>query len=211
LPSVQVAPAEELFQRLGSPRFPESFEESRRELGPAYLEYIFTTSSAVHAVSLQLASVLFTLCRATAPSAVVDLGSGFSSHVVRRYAQEADQQVRVVSVDDSPDWLETTRGFLNRFGPSADGLVTWEEFTLDGDGGFDVVLYDLGTMETRARELSRVLAGMKPWALILVDDVHFPSYREVVQRFATEGQFAAYDLEELTRDELGRFAWALVR
>jgi predicted O-methyltransferase YrrM len=208
---VQVAPAEELFQRLGSTHFPESFGESRRELGPAYLDYIFTTSSALHAVSLQLASFLLTVCRATEPSAIVDLGSGFSSHVVRRYAEEADHGIRVVSVDDSHSWLETTRGFLDRFGPSTDGLVTWEDFRLDENGGFDVVLYDLGTMETRERELSSVLAGAKPGALILVDDLHFPHYREVVQRHAAEGQFAAYDLEELTRDEFGRFAWALVR
>jgi len=212
LPGMRVAAAEELFPRLGGSRgFRESFEKSRRELAADYIDYIFTTSSALHAVSLPLAAFMLALCRATEPSSVADLGSGFSSHVLRVYAGEAAHPVRVASVDDSPSWLEKTEEFVERLGHSPDGVVSWADFKQTGAGAFDIVLYDLGTMDTRARELETVLAGAKQGALVVVDDVHYAAYRRIVEERASERHFVAYDLEELTRDEYGRFSWLLTR
>jgi predicted O-methyltransferase YrrM len=212
LRGVQPAPANELLGRLGdADRFRASFEECRRELAPAYIDYIFSVSSALHAASLQLSAFLLTLCRAKKPASVADLGSGYSSHVLRVYAAAADQAVRVCSVDDSPAWIEKTRAFVERLGHSGNGLVTWDEFKQTSPNGFDLVLYDLGTMGTRGRELTTVLAEAKKGALIVLDDLHYRAYRELVEKVVSELHFVAYDFEELTRDEYGRFAWVVER
>jgi len=212
LPCVRPAGAEELFRPFGgSRRIRESFDESRRELAPTYIEYIFSVSSALHAASLQLSSLLLVLCRALEPSSIADLGSGFTSYVLRAYADEVAHPVRVTSVDDSPTWLETTQEFVERQGHRAEGLLLWDDVERCAIGDFDLVLYDLGTMSTRARELKTVLAEAKAGALIILDDLHYPDYRDVVARVVSEQHLVAYDVEELTRDEYGRFAWVVAR
>jgi predicted O-methyltransferase YrrM len=212
LPSVRLAAREDLFRRFGdSRRIRQSFEECRRELAPAYIEYIFTVSSGLHAASLQLSSLLLVLCRAARPSSVADLGSGFSSYVLRTYTHKAAHPVRVTSVDDSPSWLAKTREFLEQQGRSGEGLLRWDEVKRRGTSDFDLILYDLGTMRTRARELTTVLDGAKPGALIVLDDLHYRAYRELVEKVVSEQHLLAYDLEDLTRDEYGRFAWVVGR
>ena len=68
------------------------------------------------------------ICRAPTPTRVLDLGSGFSSLALRHYAASAGHAVSVVSVDDNPRWLDTTRDYLEEHGYSAGELRPWSEF-----------------------------------------------------------------------------------
>jgi hypothetical protein len=63
-------------------------------------------------VSVELAVFLDVLCRLIEPDRILDLGSGFSSFVLRRHLASRDVGVHSViwSIDDSPEWLEQTRG-----------------------------------------------------------------------------------------------------
>jgi predicted O-methyltransferase YrrM len=140
---------------------------------------------------------------------VADLGSGFSSFVLRRFAAGRSGHTRVVSADDDPDWLEKTAGFLASSGLPADDLVQWSDFAAVPER-FDLVLYDLGHWQRRFDALPRALASLARGGLIILDDLHVERYRELVEQVLEAASLRPYDLEPYTADELGRFAWAVV-
>ena len=98
-------------------RFPplagtEILAEATERLRPVFDEYVTSVSVPMAALSLETSALATVLCEITRPHRILDLGSGFSSYVFRRYAATASPQAEVWSIDDSPHWLEKTRGFL---------------------------------------------------------------------------------------------------
>ena len=139
---------------------------------------------------------------------VVDLGSGFTSWALRDWAQGRD--VTVHSVDDSPEWLEKTRGYLAERGFTDDRLHVWPEFAAGGfEGSFDLVVHDLGFMDTRFEVLDTVVGLARPGGLVLLDDMHKPDFRDKALTHLEAKGLAAYSLKRITRDRLTRFAYAL--
>lgn len=185
------------------------FEEAKVQLGPSYLEYIFTVSNAAWSISLDLAAFLLALCRTESPATIADLGSGFSSFVFRTYAREREPGVRVVSVDHSSDWLTRTREFLETNGLSTDALVSAEDFADAPSGTFDLVFHDLGDMTVRAQSLDVAIESARRNGLIVLDDLHMWGYPDLVAKAARAHGRRILDLAPLTRDEIGRYAWAL--
>jgi predicted O-methyltransferase YrrM len=185
-------------------------EPAKIELGPAHIEYVFTfADAAAWAISLELAAFLLAFCRVTRPNVVADLGSGFSSFVFRTYQRE-QPGTRVVSVDDSQEWLGRTGEFLRAGGLSTDELIVLDDFTARFKGAFDLVLHDLGTMPVRGRSLGLAIDAARSDGIVVLDDVHMSGYREFVDRFAEEKQRTVLDLAPLTQDAFGRYACALV-
>lgn len=116
---MKVLAAEEFISRFCDiEEFERRYEDNRRDLGAAYIDYVFTVSNAVHAISLPLAAFVGSMCDVGSPKAVIDLGSGFSSYVLRRYAAKQPAHVHVTTADDDPSWLEKTRAFLELAGLS---------------------------------------------------------------------------------------------
>jgi predicted O-methyltransferase YrrM len=207
---VSVAEADELIVRFGEPEaFASGYEANRVALGPSYIDYVFTVSSAEHAISLPLAAFLLTACETLEPGAVLDLGSGFSSYVLRRYAAARTPKARAVSVDDDRAWLAKTAAFLAAAELPREELVHWSEFA-GADGAFDLVFYDLGTWAQRLDAVSTALRAGKPGALIVLDDLHVPAYREAVERELVAAALTPYDLSPFTIDEFGRYSWAVL-
>jgi hypothetical protein len=207
---VRVAEAEELTARLGAPEsFAGRHEANLIALGPSYIDYIFTVSSAEHAISLPLAAFLLTACETLQPAAVIDLGSGFSSYVLRAYAVARTPNARAVSVDDDRDWLTKTAAFLTAAELPEDELVHWSEFA-SSEGTFDLVMYDLGKWKLRLEALSTALRAAAPGALVVLDDLHVPEYRDAVERELEDAGLTPYDLSRYTRDEFGRYSWAVL-
>ena len=60
-----------------------------------------TVSSKGMALSLETAALVLLLCEIKQPKTIVDLGSGFSSYVLRKWAQGAKHDVVVWSVVDA--------------------------------------------------------------------------------------------------------------
>jgi predicted O-methyltransferase YrrM len=207
---VRVADAEQLTARFGAPEaFAAAHEANRIALGASYIDYIFTVSSGEHAISLPLAAFLLTACEALHPHAVLDLGSGFSSYVLRRYAADSTPNVRAVSVDDDRAWLEKTAAFLETAELPRDELVHWSDFG-GAEGLFDLVFYDLGTWSLRLEALSVALQAGAPGALVVLDDLHVRAYRDAVEHELEGAGLAAYDLSRFTGDEFGRYSWAVL-
>jgi predicted O-methyltransferase YrrM len=196
-------------------RIPEfrSFEslarESSRELEPHYREYVSSVSTPGMSVSIELAVFLDVICRLTEPDRILDLGSGFSSFVFRRYLSSKDVGVHAAiwSIDDSPEWLQQTRAYLGRQGLSTENLMTWEVLCRRSPAPFDLVLHDLGRMPLRQRVLDDVLAFCRARGFLVLDDVHKSTYRAHAARVLKRAGLDYFSLRRLTLDSHGRYSW----
>jgi predicted O-methyltransferase YrrM len=178
----------------------------RELLRPAYDEYVSEVSIAGMAASLETACYLMYLCRSLAPERVLDLGSGFSSYVFRRYAADAGRQVAVTSVDDDAGWLEKTRAFLRAHGCEGDDLVTWEQFGRRRPVSHGVVFHDLAGGELREAAVSFAMSQVAPGGVLVLDDAQHDGHRARMRNEAAVVAMPLFSLRGLTLDSLGRWA-----
>jgi predicted O-methyltransferase YrrM len=169
--------------------------------------YTSEVSTDAMAISLELAALLLTLCSYRQPDRVLDLGSGFSSVVLRKYAQEAPGSL-VVTIDDDAEWLHKTRQYLEREGLPFGHLYSWDEFYRRGrfPMGFDVVLHDLGSMDTRLAVIPKVADLVATGGLLILDDFHKRRYRRQATSLLKARGFKVYSVRRYSLDYLHRFA-----
>jgi predicted O-methyltransferase YrrM len=161
------------------------------------------------AASLQTAGVLLWLCRRLRAHRTLDLGSGFSSYVLRAWVAESGAPGQVLSVDDSAEWLERTGRFLASQGQPAGGLLEWERFRREAAGlaPFDVVFHDLAGGQLREEAMPVAFACVKrPSGVILLDDAHHAGHRRAMRRLAGANGFDLFSLRRVTLDSSRRFA-----
>ena len=187
--------------------FLAELRQSEQELRVAHSEYTSTVSSVDMAASLQCCGLLRALLTTLRPEKVLNLGSGFSSYVLRRYGPDVGSH-HIVCVDDDEDWLELTRNYLQGRQLDTVNTLSWTEFALHhAREEFDLVFYDLGRMPTRTLILPLATTWVRETTgLLILDDVHKPAYREAVSK-SLNGICTIDDISDLTTDELGRFAW----
>ncbi len=167
--------------------------------------YVRHVGHPVHAASLELATLLWFLCDHLDPERVIDLGSGFTSYVLRRWA-DARGGREVWSVDDSAEWLDKTRGYLFDRGLDDAHTLTWDELRAAEPPAFDLVLHDMGMMDVRERTLPEAVGLARPGGLVVLDDVHKPAYRAAALRWLDEKGYEHWSLKPYTRDRLTRYA-----
>jgi predicted O-methyltransferase YrrM len=137
---------------------------------------------------------------------VLDLGSGFSSVVLRHYASSAEHPVSVVSVDNDPRWLERTRDFLDEQPYSMGELRLWSDFANAPGEAFDLVFHDLASGAVRETAMAVAVGCLSPRGVILFDDAQHFGHRRAARRAARDARLATYNLYRWTRDGVGRFA-----
>jgi predicted O-methyltransferase YrrM len=179
------------------------------ELGDVYGEYTRGVSPDNMAVSLETATYFLYLCRTLGARSVADFGSGFSSYVVGLYASEAAHDVDTVSVDDDPEWLAKTAGFLGEQHVYSE-LMSWEHYK-HTHHQHDVALYDLGNGEVREAGMELVARRTKSGGVVLFDDAMHEGHRNRMQEIATKFRWDLYFLHEYTMDKYGRFTALLVK
>jgi len=189
--------------RLRRTRFaPATLEPFLSELRPTYTEYVQRVSSPGMAASLETSAFLLFLARTLKAQRVLDLGSGFSSFVLR-----SSGAATVVSVDDSAEWLERTREFLDSTGTRGGELMTWADFSRREWEPFDVVLHDLAGGDLRNEVMPKAIALAR--TACVVDDTHHDGHRAAMKRSANG--HALYSLRQWTYDGFGRFAYLCVK
>jgi predicted O-methyltransferase YrrM len=166
-----------------------------------YERYVREVSTAEMAVSWETAAYLRHLCEALRPARVLDLGSGFSSLVLRDYAAAA-----VVSGDDDAQWLERTRAFLEEEGHAEGELRLWRDFESAPGEPFDLIFHDLAGGRLRETAAPLAVRCLSTRGVIVFDDAHHLGHRRAAQRAAREAGLAAYSLYHWTHDAIGRFA-----
>ena len=186
--------------------YPQLAKAIEAEIRPHYEMYTSHFNAAWMAVSLELSVFLIALCRLLKPRRVVDLGSGFSSVLLRLYQREATPAPEVWSVDTSPEWLGMTRRILEWQGLPTDGLATWEEFVGTEPSGFDLVLHDMGSILTRRRALHRVLGLTARGGVVMIDDANYGGVRWHAKRTLRRRGIEHHLVGAATRDKYGRYA-----
>lgn len=185
---------------------PEAIARSWGPLAAPYQEYVESVSGPVWAVSPQTAALLHALCTLLMPKRVLDLGSGFSSFVLRRHARDIAGSCTVHSVDDDAQWLDQTRAFLSAHELPAGDIFLWTEFQKQAAARYDLVLHDMGRMNTRLETLPRVLALVATEGLVVLDDMHKPEYGPDATQRCRDAGFEVCNLRAATLDSFGRYA-----
>jgi len=173
---------------------------------PFYKEYISGVSDEIMAASLDLSRFLLFFCEIRKPGRILDLGSGFSSFVFRSYAQAAPRKPVVWSVDDSVEWLDKTRTYLDSKGLNTENLVPWNEFESLKLEPFDFILYDLGGFDFRKSSFEKVLNRMAKEGVLVVDDMHSADYGLHVKRKIAEHGMSKYSIRRYTHDHFNRYS-----
>ena len=172
-------------------------------LFPVYREYCTSVSVRWMALSIETCVYTWWLCEQTKPKRLVDLGSGFSSYVLRLYQSEHDD-VEVVSVDDSPEWLEKTARFLKKHHLPTDGLLGPDEFL--ATSGYDLAIYDYSGGEIREAFMAPTMERMNDDGFVILDDAnHIVHYLWMAKATRDRG-WALYSLVEQTLDQVERHA-----
>jgi predicted O-methyltransferase YrrM len=193
----------------------ETVQRSRSDLEPYYREYVTTVSPEGMAISLELAAFMDVVCMARTPRRLLDLGSGFSSVVLRRYTGQAGVSVEVQSADHASEWLAATRRYLEAHGLGVSGLSVWPDFRSREHAPFDLILHDLGSGNDaaayRLSVLPEVLDLLAPGGVLILDDAHWPAFSRAVRRLLDAHSYRYWSLRQFVQDRFGRFALIVAR
>lgn len=179
-------------------------------LRPYYEEYVSKVSKSDMAASLELAAFLFSVCKINKYNKLMDVGSGFSSFIFRLYAKQTPG-VRVYSIDDDAEWLEKTKRYLNEHSLNTDDMLTLDNFMKLNEGGFDCILHDMNFVEVRIQYVDFVFKSAKKNGLIIMDDVHKMDYRFALLKKLKPLGASCFTLRDMTKDNFGRFAYAVLK
>lgn len=179
-------------------------------LFPAFQHYCTAISVADHALSLQACGYLAWLCETVRPSAITDLGSGFSSFVVRQYAARADHPVTVHSVDGDSIWLSRSSAFAAHYGLSTDGFMSGDEWRKYRTK-YDVILNDYAGGDIRDEFAGLAADRLSTLGVIVFDDAHHYGHRDNMAGVCRMRGLALLDLFTQTVDGMGRHAMVGVR
>ena len=83
-------------------------------------------------------------------------------------------------------------------------------FTQHQNDRFDFIFYDLGNMRTREDYFERMLPLRSEQSMAMIDDVHKQDYRSFVVKVLKEQGIPYYNLKNITLDEYGRYAFAIM-
>jgi predicted O-methyltransferase YrrM len=166
--------------------------------------YVMQVSPLDHAAGLGVCAYLYRLCQSLQPKRILDLGSGVSSVIFRKWAATVTFDVEIVSVDTDPEWLEKTRTFIvdnEELDPTGLQLLD------DGiTGEFDLVFHDIANGEIRNRLAGVACEHLRPGGVIVFDDAHHMVHQRAYQDHAKRHGISCYTLEKLTTDAIGRWA-----
>jgi hypothetical protein len=148
-------------------------EEYKYKLLPTYEEYITKVSTEIMAISLELSVFCILICDIIRPQKIVDFGSGYSSYVFRSLTSitGGDYHPTIWSVDDSAEWIDKTKTFLNSYNISSDNVIIWDVFIKQDLGPFDFILYDLGGFDFRKENLEKIIKSCDNNGMIIFDDM----------------------------------------
>lgn len=179
-----------------------------RDLPGVYAEYCRDVSKATMALSLETTMLLWQSCDAIDAANVADFGSGWSSYVLRRWAQQREG-VTVTSVDDDAEWMQNTVRFLKRHELTGGEMMLWDDYRVAPTGPHDVILHDLGGGKMRESTMPIVAAQVAVGGMAIFDDAHHEGHRRAMRRM--DDRFDWIDVRRASMDRWGRFPMLGVR
>lgn len=152
---------------------------------------------------------LWNACQREKANRVLELGSGFSSWVLRHWQQRATSErgstPSVWTVDDEPKWLETTRLELLERNFDTSRMAHFDTALTDcAVTSFDLTFVDLDNTATRLKHAADFVRWTRSGGLLVLDDWHMPHYREPMTAKLADLGISVEPLPETT-DEWGRY------
>ena len=204
----------DIAQLLGSIPSMQALRDGMRDhaqtLLPLYEDFTANWHNHIPA-SLESSSLLCSLADIIGADTVIDVGCGFSSHVLRDYAAQTSPMPIVYSVDKHLERLGKLHEYLEQRGCSTENIYDWDSIVSKDHLKFDLIFHDMGDMDLRAATLPWVIDHLKPGGFALLDDMHKARYRKKAEAIVAETELHLYSMRELTLDKLGRFAVMLHR
>ena len=204
----------DIAQLLGSIPSMQALRDGMRDhaqtLLPLYEDFTANWLNHIPA-SLESSSLLCSLADIIGADTVIDVGCGFSSHVLRDYAAQTSPMPIVYSVDKHLERLGKLHEYLEQRGCSTENIYDWDSIVSKDHLKFDLIFHDMGDMDLRAATLPWVIDHLKPGGFALLDDMHKARYRKKAEAIVAETELHLYSMRELTLDKLGRFAVMLHR
>jgi protein-L-isoaspartate O-methyltransferase len=172
----------------------------------AYKYYTENISPDNMSMSLKLAFFMYELCNKFKFEIVMDRGSGFSSFILRLYAEEQDFPVTVFSVDSSSEWIKKTRSYLEQNNLSTKNLYIWDDFyrSFKGKIEFDFILEDAITI-LRKRTPNQLTSFLSKNGVMLWDDYQTKYHKKIVKNQCVKLNMEIVDIQEETLDSYGRY------
>lgn len=180
-------------------------------LKPAYQTYCQGVSVRSMALSIETCAYVWWLCDTVRARRVADLGSGFSSYVLRAYAADAAYQpVQVDSVDSDRGWLTATRDFCRTQDQPDGGFMLGPKWA-GSDTHYDVVVNDYDSGPTREAFADLAAQKLTAAGVVVFDDAQNADHHHNMAEVCIHHGLTLLDLYHQTVDELGRFAMAAAR
>ena len=107
-------------------------DEFSNDIKDAYEEYGTSVSTKAAAAAFEVCTFLMVACETIKPKSVIDLGSGFSSYVLRKYRQKYLKSMEVYSVDTWEKWLNKSREFARKQSVNIGNYLTWDKVKVSG-------------------------------------------------------------------------------
>lgn len=184
---------------------PEALYPHREKLRDVHHDYCRRISGFDHGITLETAAYIDWVCHNTHLRSVADLGSGFTSYVLRRYADEAALHVEVASVDSDVVWLNRTEKFLAEHGLSTDRLLIGETWLREAPS-CDLIVHDYAGGAVREFWMGLAATGLESGGVLIFDDAHHAEHHRQMNKVCREHDLAMLDIFDLTVSEDGRFA-----
>lgn len=185
-----------------------NYKEIMKKLKPFYEKYTNgpnAISTDGMSISLELATFIYYLCNTYKFKTLMDRGSGFSSFVLRLYAEEQDFNVEVYSIDDNREWLNKTKNFLKENNLSIKKMYMWNWFygRYKNKIKFDFMLED-AKKKLRVETSNEFTSFMdKENGVILWDDAK--PHNGLITNQAIKLNINKYDIKKYTIDKYGRY------
>ena len=159
-----------------------------------YKFYVSHVSIAGYAISLEASKAILDLMVKYKPETILDLGSGWSSYLLRLKGAE------VWSVDTDKQWLEKTKVFLKQFDMFNGHFNLLKDFNF-WEHNYDLVLVD----HKPGRERYKLFELIKYCCndIVVFDDCQNDGIRSHAKRVFSDWQFTS--LAESTMDGWKRY------
>lgn len=180
--------------------------DGREKLNAAYIYYKTNISIGNSAASIETAALLDLFARNTGATRILDLGSGFSSYVLRKYQKDCPNEVDVWSVDSDQMWLEKTKEYLHQNELNTNNMFHWDQFVKQFNGKFDLVFLDMRPISARVEWIERLHNALNINGLLIVDDVHKDHLMTPILSIYSGRFDQLVNLKNITLDSLGRYA-----
>ena len=166
-----------------------------KDMRKAYEVYTKTVSEAGWPISWKVSTFLISLMNKVKLNRILDLGSGWSSYLLRLGGAE------VWSIDTDAEWLEKTRGFLTQFNQLNGHFGLLEDFEFPTEQTYDLVLIDSKPGRKRYEMFTSIKRCCK--GIVVFDDWNNDKIREPALKAFSDWKIQ--NLERETKDRWGRF------